>query len=357
MVADPATTGLPDAPHGGAPERVRRTVGRLDMSAGVGLEIGPLCSPMVDRADGDVRYVDVDTTERLREHYAAHPGVPVESIVDVDIPLTAEGRVRSISEAFGGTGPRVRWVVASHVVEHVPDMIGWFADLADVLEDGGLVALAVPDRRYSFDACRPATTVGQLLESHDRAESRPSTRAVFDHHADAVHVAPGAAWRGVEEGGLRQEDVKRVHDLDYVLTQVQAAAQGAYVDCHVWLFSPREFIAQLAVLAELDLLDFVVDHVVSTPVDELEFYVTLRRLPRDLPDGERSQRLATGFAPPVDNVRAVPEPPASIPEPSPVAAEPDLPGTTSQVLSDAEWTMIRMKRAVGNRVRRRSRRH
>ena len=142
--------------------------------------------------------------------------------------------MRSIPETVG-PDLRFDWVLASHVIEHVPDVIGWLDQIASITVDGGALMLVVPDRRYCFDAHRPGTSVGQLLEAHELGAVAPSVRAVFDHHRSAVRVRPQDLW-----AGRPVTYDKRVHDLDYALDRTAAARAGEYVDCHVWLFTPEQ---------------------------------------------------------------------------------------------------------------------
>ena len=298
---------------------------------GRGLEIGPLSSPLVTKDEGDVFYVDILSTEGLRKHYSADPVVIGPQIVEVDAALYADGRLRPIAEATAGVGP-FDWAVASHVIEHVPDMIGWLADVADVLVDDGRLLLVIPDRRYSFDALRPRTTVGQLLQAHETRDQRPSIRAVYDHISDAVNISPQDAWTG------RVPDADaRVHDrsyLDIVLRRYRDSSD--YIDCHVWLFTPQEFVQQLEELAGLGQLDFVVETVVPTAPYELEFFVTLRRIPRSTPDADRAALLEGAFSCPPDDGDA------SLP-----------PGVVVRVLSEREARLVEAKRRLlgGTRAR------
>ena len=298
-------------------EAVRPGVGR-------GLEIGPLCSPLVTKDEGDVFYVDVFSTEGLREHYAVDPTVVSTEIVDVDEALFSDGRLRPIAEATAGVGP-FDWAVASHVIEHVPDMIGWLADVADALVDDGRLLLVIPDRRYSFDALRARTTVGQLLQAHDARDQRPSIRAVYDHFSDAVTISSQEAWNG------RVPDVDaRVHDRAYLAGVLRNFRDSPdYIDCHVWLFTPQEFVQQLAELAERGLLDFVVETVLPTAPGDLEYFVTLRRIPRAMPDADRAALLEGGFTCPPDNV------PATLPA-----------GVVMRPLSEREARLLDAKRRL-----------
>lgn len=288
----------------GLSRRRRKVHEAIGPGVGRGIEIGPLCAPLVTKEEGDVVYVDVLSTQGLREHYAADPRVPGELIVDVDAALLSEGRLRPIAEAAADLAP-FDWAVASHVVEHVPDMIGWLADMADVLVDDGRLLLVVPDRRYSFDALRARTTVGQLLQAHESRDQRPSIRAVYDHFSDAVSISAQEAWAG------RVPDVgARVHDRGYVAEMLRRFHESSeYIDCHVWVVTPREFVQQLAELAERGLLDFVVDDILPTEVGDLEFFVTLRRVPRTTPPADVAALFERASAWPADEGPAEPGPP------------------------------------------------
>lgn len=266
----------------------------LDLTGGRGLEIGPLYTPMVRRSEADVVYADVTDADGLRRYYAAHPGTPVEDIVEVHHPLVVGEQVRSLAEATAGSGP-FAWVVASHVAEHVPDLIGWLRDIATILVDGGHLALAIPDRRYSFDARRPATTVGQLLLAHEHGDVQPSVRAVFDHHHDAIDTEPAALWaKGRPPRQARIFNLAAAHDM------YRRAMDGEHVDCHVWLFTPRSFVRQMEILIHLGLLDFTVVEVDPTRPDDMEFFVTLRRLERGLDLEGVRRAVSTGFPLPED---------------------------------------------------------
>ena len=310
--------------------RRQRILASLDLELGRGLEIGPLYQPVALKEECDVRYVDVHRTPGLREYYAAHPGTPVDEIVEVDFPLVVGDRTRSLAEATAVAGP-FDWVVASHVIEHVPDLIGWLADIADVLVDGGRLSLAIPDRRYSFDARRPATTVGQMLLAHHHGDTRPSVRAVFDHHHEAVTVDARAAWDGRPGRETTMFPLETAHHM-----AVRAMTEDTYMDCHVWLFTPRSLVRQLQVLARMGYLDFTVAHVDPTAVDTLEFFAVLERMPRDLDPAERARLVEEGFALPIDHVR---------PEP-----EPDPRFVTSEI-THREQALLDTKRRISNRLK------
>jgi SAM-dependent methyltransferase len=246
-----------------------------DFSVGKGLEIGPLHRAMATREEAQVHYVDVLDREGLVRHYADDPAVPAERIPEIDYPLIqSDGRTLDLVEATAAGAP-FDWVIASHVIEHVPDVIGWLRELAEIVVDDGVLVLAVPDRRYCFDAHRPPTTLGQMVAAHRRGDRRPAVGSVFDYFADSVDYDIKALWRGE----LPSLD-RRIHDSALTWAKVEAAEAGEYVDCHVWLFSPDSFLQQLHDLRASGLSSWYVERLEPTPRNDLEFRVLLRRLPR-----------------------------------------------------------------------------
>jgi hypothetical protein len=272
--------------------RAGRVLRHLDVSRGRGLEIGPLNDPFVRRADAEVRYVDVHPTELLRMDYAGHTDFDAESIVEVDHWLIAEdGQVRSLAEATAASAP-FEWAVASHVIEHVPDLLTWLGDVADVLVDDGLFSLVIPDRRYTFDAIRAPTSLGQVLQARHDRDVRPSVRAVFDSTHYARRVPPKDQWHA--DAG---KTASPVHPELYVAEQLELAREGRrYLDAHVWVWTPEELVGQLATLAEMGLIEFAIRSVMPTPQNGIEFYVTLRRLARGLSPQRRREELHDSYS-------------------------------------------------------------
>ena len=126
----------------------RRTIwGLFDFSQGRGLEIGPLHSAIAERGRADVSYLDVFSRDELVETYRDDPLVDTGLIPEIDYCLSDGGRIRPLDEASAPGAP-FDWVMASHVVEHVPDLVTWLRQLAAVVCDDGALVLAVPDRRY-----------------------------------------------------------------------------------------------------------------------------------------------------------------------------------------------------------------
>ena len=250
----------------------------IDLAQGQGLEIGPLGKPIALRGSSAVRYVDVKDRDRLVAQFAHDPSVDPDAVPEIDYWLVGEdGTTATLAEAAAAGAP-FDWVIASHVVEHVPDVVGWLRDIGDVLVDGGQAFLVVPDRRFCFDARRPSTTVGMALQAHELTDRNPSVRAVYDHFRKAVDISADEAWRGQVFGPERA-----IHPLSDVVGQVARVRDGEYVDAHVWTFTPEWFVELIEDLGELGLIDLTIRDIVPTAEGQLEFYVVLDRLERGAP--------------------------------------------------------------------------
>jgi len=112
--------------------RAKRVNEIFDFSAGRGLEIGPLHQPLVPRDAAEVSYLDLYDRDRLYESYAEHSQVNHDTIPEIDYPMWDGTRMRTLEEAAKEGAP-FDWALASHVVEHVPDLVGWLAQVEAVV--------------------------------------------------------------------------------------------------------------------------------------------------------------------------------------------------------------------------------
>jgi len=235
-----------------------------------GVEIGPLANPLIRHGDGEVLYADHLPTEGLARKYSGHPGLGPEgtaAIVPVDVVLDG----RPLAQALGAP---VDYVVASHVLEHIPDPAGWLAEAADALREGGTVCLLVPDRRFTFDHFRRESTAGEVVAAHLARLRTPPAACVYEQIARACPVDPFAVWRGEPvdptplSGGGPREALRVARTV---------AATGDYVDAHCLVATPHGFCAILAEILALGLAPFEVAAFVPTPRNEAEFCVLLRK--------------------------------------------------------------------------------
>jgi SAM-dependent methyltransferase len=236
----------------------------IDPGAGLGLEIGALTVPLLTPALGPVEYADHLPTEALREKYRDDPNIDTDAIVEVhhvigDRPLPA----------VTGTG-RFHHAVASHVIEHAPDLIGWLEEIRAALRPGGVLSLVIPDKRYTFDVQRQTSSVAAMIDAHLRGVRRPTPQQAFDHFAHIVETDARLPWRIVSATHFR----RRPNDPHGLLAAKQA--MEGYVDSHCWVFTPASFFDSLRRLAALGLFRFEVIGFDDTRLGEFEFFVSLR---------------------------------------------------------------------------------
>jgi SAM-dependent methyltransferase len=299
-----------------------RIVAPLGGLTGTGLEIGALHHPIVDRAEADVLYVDHADTVTLHEKYTDHENVG--EIVDVDV-VWGDG---PLADALGDRGA-VDWVIASHVIEHAPNLVGWLDQLADVMRDGAVLSLAVPDKRYCFDIRRRETDPADVVGAWLADSRRPSLATVYDFYARITTVDAVQAWAGAYELDGADDNVEL--GLEWAR---KAAASHDYVDVHCWTFTPSSFVATLRTLYRIGLTSFRVVAFTPTQYGEPEFFCALERLPRHL-DGAERQRLQLASLPVIEETNAGPPP-----------------GAEAVILSDKEKRLIATKRRVVEAARR-----
>lgn len=182
------------------PQRRDKILAGLDLPSLAGVEIGALTRPLVAKSEGNIFYVDHAGTNTLKDQYRLHHWVDTTQIVDVE----GIWGNNSLQDCIG-PGRKVDYVVASHVIEHTPDMITWLGEIRAILVPNGTLRLAIPDRRYTFDYLRFETRVHDVLDAYLQRTRTPLPRLVIEHHSLLRQVDAKAAW----DGTLNRSDLER----------------------------------------------------------------------------------------------------------------------------------------------------
>lgn len=238
--------------------------------AGRYVEVGPSHNPLLAKRDGwDVAIVDHLDRAGLVEKYAAHANVDPDAIEEVDHVWHGEPLADLFPPEVLGTYDAV---IASHVVEHTTDLVGFLGQASRLIRpDGGQVVLAVPDKRVCFDFFRPVSTTADAIVAHREGRTRHDGRTLFDYVASAAGRAGHISW-----GHRETRALEFLHPLPQALAMMEAAATSPdYIDAHQWVFTPSSFALILLELRALDLIDLVVDEVREMPGNE--FHARLRR--------------------------------------------------------------------------------
>jgi len=230
----------------------------VDLNASI-LEIGPLDRPLA--VGPNVRYADHLLREDLLKKYAADSNVKLDRIPHVHYIIRSLDDYRAIPARF-------EIVIASHVIEHAPDFVGWINALLGLLHADGKLILAIPDRRYSLDVLRRESELSEALEAYVEERSRPNFRQVFDHVAGISDVSTMALWAGTA-------NPTRMHSLDVAYALARTVIEtGAYHDVHCWVFTFDSFLSMIEVLNALGVLHVKIVRAFAPICGANEFLVT-----------------------------------------------------------------------------------
>ena len=235
------------------------------------LEIGASHSPIAPKADGWRTHV-LDHTDRagLIAKFGEQ-GVDVSRVEEVDTVWHSGPIDQAVAPDLLG---QFDTVIASHVIEHIPDLLGFLKSAERLCKRGGVVALAVPDQRYCFDYFRPRSSTGDVLAAYATHRTRHTVSSLWDYNAYRIDMNGTGAWGQhpvaspaltTDFGGLRR-----------LADDILAGAEGAeYEDCHGWTFTPAGFRLIMFELALLGQTDWRIAALHGP--DGCEFIVHLRR--------------------------------------------------------------------------------
>ncbi len=243
------------------------TLRAMFRSDGFGLEIGASHNPLLPKAAGfNVETLDHCSQADLLEKYRDDPKADCSRIEAVD--YVCDGQ--SILEAIGQKS-RYDFIVASHVIEHTTDLVGFLRDCGELLRPDGVLVLAVPDKRYCFDVLRPVSTTGAALQAHHERRVRHPPGVVFDFLANRATRGGDAEWWARDTRELRL-----AHSVKAAMEEFDTArTTRAYVDAHEWCFTPSSFRLLLRDFNELGLVELRESTFQTTP--RFEFFVVLSR--------------------------------------------------------------------------------
>lgn len=241
---------------------------RLLDKTGLGLEIGPSHNPIAPKKKGfNVHILDHASATDLRKKYQGH-GVNLDNIEEVDFVWHGE----TLQELIGKTGCYA-WIIASHVVEHVPDLISYLQQCETLLKPDGILSLVIPDRRYCFDYFSSSSSTGNVLDAYSEKRVRPSHGQIFDNFANAAKRKGNIAWSFDAMGGA--------DELSHTFAEAKShwelsISTENYMDTHCWRFTPASFRLLISDLQGLGLIGLEIKSEFDT--SGCEFYVSLGKV-------------------------------------------------------------------------------
>ncbi|MES0017234.1 methyltransferase domain-containing protein [Mesorhizobium sp. M0036] len=260
---DPSIPGSPT--NWTMPERTKLLLSMFDAS-GFGLEVGPSYNPLLPKSRGyNVETIDHADAATLRQKYADN----ATQIEEVD--YVSDGR--SILETIGKKG-RYDFIFASHVIEHITDIVRFIQDCEALLKPDGKLVLAVPDKRYCFDALRPLSTVGQVIQAYIDKRKRHTAGVLFDQAYYCSSKAQAIVW--IEP---TLDDLSLVNSNESAKSHFDSIKDSTdYQDAHGWQFTPSSF---RYMINKLRSLGYIKSGEISLHKNNneymCEFYITLSK--------------------------------------------------------------------------------
>ena len=218
------------------------------------LELGPLNRPIVDKnLYPNTFYCDVRSTEDVRKLYSGNDyleatGIRVdpETIVPIDYV---------IQENYEKTFEKVEkfdYVIASHVLEHMEDLIFALRDISAVLKPGGTFCIVYPDKRYCFDHFRTSASFRDAYRVFRNGTTENSSMVLDFYYSVIPENNPYLFWR---KDGILDHLPKA--SFEKAVDHYEEALNGVKMDdVHYWPFSDMDFLKLLYDCIRARLLPF-----------------------------------------------------------------------------------------------------
>ncbi|MBM3954945.1 MAG: class I SAM-dependent methyltransferase [Planctomycetes bacterium] len=200
-----------------------------------GLEIAPYFHPVSDRSKHDVFYVDCIDNDEIQRKAAVNPGSVGREVPWIDAVWVPGKRLAKCIE-----GRRFGYCIASHVLEHVPNPLGWLQEILECVEVGGRVAILLPHKAFTMDYYRPLTTFAQVVGWSIEKPSRPTATQVMDFLSQSFYddgsVSFAAGLPPFAEARRHYSDTQSVDFARHV------HATDTYLDVHCTVWTPESFV-------------------------------------------------------------------------------------------------------------------
>ncbi len=246
------------------------------------VEVGPSYNPLVPKRDGwNTFIIDHASREDLVAKYEIHAKA-IDVIEEVDFIWRGGSLADALPEDQRGTFDAF---IASHVIEHTPDIVTFLQAARTVVRPDGLVILAVPDKRKCFDFYRQPSSTADAVVAFEERRDRHELRTHIEYSIRTVLKAGMPAWFDTDTRPV--EIIKGLDDLPITLS---LRFNNDYVDAHNWIFVPSSFRLMMLELGQTGYIDLEVDELVERP--DTEFLVRMRPGFRklDLPELQARRR-------------------------------------------------------------------
>lgn len=237
------------------------------------LELGPLNRPLLNR--GEYRnyfFADIRSTEEIKKLYTGNDylkrtGIKIDlsSIIDIDYVIKG-----SYKQTFKNV-KKFDYVIVSHVLEHIPDILNFFIDIQNVLNKDGQIIILYPDKRFSFDYFRTDSKFSDIYDVWQNNKSKVGSQ-VLDFYSNVIpENDPIKFWN--KKYKVKMSSGKNIKkNLKAYKDTIKGSFEG---DAHYWPFSDYGFIKFIRDCKMYDIFPFSLVKFVPTQFNSQEFVVIL----------------------------------------------------------------------------------
>ncbi len=192
----------------------------IKLSISHGLEIGACDLPTVSSIHGTCQYADFRSHEEMSRLW----NININDVTPVDYILKRNAEVSDQIK-----NQKFDYAILCHVIEHVPNPIGYINDIHKILNPGGIIMITCPDKRATFDSTRISTSIEHLLMDYYNKSDYPSLEHILDFSKAAIT-------------DLNDKSIKQPKDFyDWACKNYESGEADAH--CHVW--TDHEFFSQI----------------------------------------------------------------------------------------------------------------
>jgi hypothetical protein len=152
--------------------------------------------------------------------------------------------------------------------------------MEQIVGEKGIISLAIPDKRRTFDFFKPISTTADVIEAYQQRRSRHSVRAGFLQLFYDCKRGAEESWCAeppAEELSLKQDFA----EASAAFSKCDFSESSPYLDFHAWFFTPASLELILLELNGLGLTKLVIREISDTM--GCEFIAHLVRAENSLP--------------------------------------------------------------------------
>lgn len=258
-------------------DRIRALQRDLNHATMTGVEIGPWFNPIVPKRVWQTVVVDFTDAQELRRIASTHSDQNVQEAAPMIEEVDIVWKGQSLDKACLKLHPKgFDFLIASHVFEHLPDLIRTLQQIGRLLKPRGVLNLALPDMRFTFDFFRSVTTTADTLLAYREHRKRHAPETIFAVETTNCWNHGMAMWPRDHRVQLHVvSQLGPAYDIYRRELDALAGKNTPYVDAHAWVFTPASFQLLILELNALDLIPFQVSHIEDSELGE--FIVQLKK--------------------------------------------------------------------------------